>query len=41
MAEALYSYKMSKQGWRAKMIRDGNIRGDWKLMDLQHPAPVN
>ena len=41
MAEALYSYKMSKQGWSAKMIRDGNIRGDWKLMDLQHPDPVN
>src|SRR5262252_8239997 len=35
MGEALYAYKMSKQGWTPKMIRDGIIRGDWKLMDLQ------
>lgn len=41
MGEALYSYKMSKQGWTPKMIRDGIIRGDWKMMDLQHPDPVN
>ena len=41
MGEALYSYKMSKQGWSPKMIRDGIIRGDWKLMDMQHPEPVN
>lgn len=41
MAEALYSYRQSKQGWTPKMIRDGIIRGDWKLMDLQHPEPVN
>lgn len=40
MAEALYSYQQSKRGWTAKMIRDGILRGDWKLMDLQHPAPV-
>ena|ERR1700674_279136 len=41
MAEALYVYKMSKQGWSAKMIRDGIIRGDYRQMDLQHPEPVN
>jgi len=41
MGEALYAYKMSRQGWNPKMIRDGIIRGDWKLMDLQHPEPVN
>ena|SRR5215469_10488899 len=41
MGEALYSYKMSKQGWSPKMIRDGIIRGDYKLLDLQHPEPVN
>src|SRR5215471_705637 len=41
MGEALYSYKMSKQGWTPKMIRDGIIRGDWKLIDQQHPDPVN
>lgn len=40
-AEALYAYKMSKQGWTAKQIRDGIVRGDWKMMDLQHPDPVN
>jgi hypothetical protein len=41
MGEALYAHKMSKQGWTPKMIRNGIIRGDWKLMDLQHPEPVN
>ncbi|HLJ27302.1 MAG TPA: CYCXC family (seleno)protein [Candidatus Angelobacter sp.] len=41
MGEALYSYQMSKKGWTPKMIRDGIIRGDWKMVDLQHPAPVN
>jgi hypothetical protein len=40
MAEALYAYKMSKQGWTTKMIRDGIVRGDWKLVDLQNPTPV-
>lgn len=40
MAEALYAYKMSKHGWTAKMIRDGVIRGDFKTVDLQNPAPV-
>jgi hypothetical protein len=40
MAEALYGYQMSKKGWTARMIRYGILRGDWKLMDLQHPAPV-
>jgi Protein of unknown function with PCYCGC motif len=41
MAEALYSYQMSKKGWTAKAIRDGIIRGDFKTVDLQNPAPVN
>jgi len=41
MAEALYSYQMSKKGWSAKMIRDGIIRGDFKTVDLQNPTPVN
>jgi hypothetical protein len=40
MAEALYAYQRSKKGWTARMIRDGILRGDWKLIDLQHPAPV-
>ena len=40
MAEALYAYQQSKKGWTPKAIRDGIIRGDWKLVDLQHPAPV-
>ena len=41
MGEALYTYQMSKKGWTAKQIRDGIERGDWKLLDLQHPEPVN
>lgn len=40
MGEALYVYKMSKKGWTPKMIRDGIARGDYKMMDLQHPEPV-
>ena len=41
MAEALYAYKMSKKGWTTKAIREGIIRSDWRLMDLQNPEPVN
>jgi hypothetical protein len=41
IAEALYTYQMSKKGWTASQIRDGIVRGDWKTMDLQHPEPVN
>ena len=41
MGEALFSYQMSKKGWTPTKIRDGIIRGDWKLVDLQHPEPVN
>jgi hypothetical protein len=40
-AEALYAYQATKRGWSAKMIREGIIRGDWKLMDLQHPIAVD
>src|SRR5258708_2267253 len=40
LAEALYTYQMSKKGWTPKMIRAGIIRGDYKMMDLQHPEPV-
>jgi hypothetical protein len=40
MAEALYSYKMSKKGWTPKQIRDGVLRGDYKLMDLQNVEPI-
>ena len=40
LAEALYSYKMSKKGWTAKMIRDGILRREYEQMDLQHPEPV-
>jgi hypothetical protein len=38
--EALYSYQMSKKGWSVKQIRDGIIRGDFKQIDLENPAPV-
>lgn len=41
MGEALYSYQMSKKGWSPTQIRDGILRGDWKMIDLQHPEPVN
>jgi Protein of unknown function with PCYCGC motif len=41
MAEALYAYQQTKKGWTARMIRDGIIRGDFKLVDLQNPQPIN
>jgi hypothetical protein len=40
MSEALYSYRQSKRGWSAKMIRDGILRGDFKMVDLENVAPV-
>ncbi len=40
MQEALYSYRQSKKGWSAKMIREGIVRGDFKMLDLQNPEPV-
>ena len=36
MQEALYSYRQSQKGWSAKMIRDGIMRGDFKMLDLQN-----
>jgi hypothetical protein len=41
MGEALYAYQQTKKGSTAKMIRDGIIRGDFKLVDLQNPQPVD
>lgn len=41
MGEALYSYQMSKKNWSPEKIRDGIVRGDWKMVDLQHPEPIN
>jgi hypothetical protein len=41
MAEALYSYKKTKEGWSPKMIRDGILRGEFQQMDLQNPPTVN
>ncbi len=40
MAEALYAHQKSKQGWSAKMIRDGILRGEFQQIDLQNPTPV-
>jgi hypothetical protein len=40
MQEALYTYQQSKQGWSTQKIRDGIMKGDFKTLDLQHPAPV-
>jgi hypothetical protein len=41
MAEAIYSYEMTKKGWTPTAIRAGIIRGDWKKIDWQHPPVVN
>ena len=40
MQEALYSYRQSKKGLSAKMIRDGIMHGDYKLVDLQNVPPI-
>jgi hypothetical protein len=36
MQEALYSYRQSRKGWTPKMIRNGILQGDYKLIDLQN-----
>src|SRR6476659_4861004 len=36
MQEALYSYRQFKKGKTAKMIRDGILHGDFKLIDLEN-----
>jgi len=41
MAEALYAYQKSKEGWSTKMIRDGIMRMEFQQVDLQNPRPVN
>jgi hypothetical protein len=41
MAEALYSYQKSKEGWSPKQIRDGIMRNEFTQIDLQNPRPVN
>jgi hypothetical protein len=40
MAEALYSYQMSKKGWTPQKIRDGIMRQEYTRIDLQNPDPV-
>jgi hypothetical protein len=40
MQEALYTYRQSTKGWTAKMIRDGIMHGDYKMVDLQNVPPV-
>ncbi|HKF21833.1 MAG TPA: PCYCGC motif-containing (lipo)protein [Candidatus Angelobacter sp.] len=40
MAEALYTYQMSKKHWSPKMIRDGIMRQEYTRIDLQNPDPV-
>jgi hypothetical protein len=40
MQEALYAYRQSKKGWSAKMIRDGIMHGDYKMVDLQNVASI-
>jgi hypothetical protein len=40
MKEAFYAFGMSRQKKTPAQIRDGVIRGEWKQIDLQNPAPV-
>jgi hypothetical protein len=40
MQEALYSYRQSQKGMSAKVIRDGIMHGDYKLVDLQNVPPI-
>ena len=40
MQEALYSYRQSQKGQTAKMIRDGIMHGDYKLVDLENVPPI-
>jgi hypothetical protein len=40
MQEALYTYRQSQKGQSAKLIREGILRGDFKLIDLQNVPPV-
>jgi len=40
MQEALYSYRQSKKGWTAKMIRNGILQGDYKMVDLQNVPAI-
>jgi uncharacterized protein with PCYCGC motif len=40
MQEALYSYRQSRKGRSAKMIRDGIMHGDYKLVDLENVPPI-
>lgn len=40
MQEALYTYRQSQKGQSARLIREGILRGDFKLIDLQNVPPV-
>jgi hypothetical protein len=40
LREALYTYKMTKKGWTAEMVRNGLIRHDYEQVDLQHLEPI-
>jgi hypothetical protein len=40
MQEALYSYRQSRKGQSAKMIRNGIMHGDYKLIDLENVPPI-
>jgi hypothetical protein len=40
MQEALYTYQQSRKGVSARVIREGIVRGDYKLIDLENVTPV-
>ena len=41
LKEAYYSYSMHQKGKTATQIRQGIIKGEWKLVDLQTAAAIN
>jgi hypothetical protein len=40
MQESLYTYRQSQKGQSARLIREGILRGDYKLIDLENVTPV-
>jgi hypothetical protein len=41
LKELYYTYTMNKKGKTAREIREGIIKGDWKLIDLETAASIN
>jgi hypothetical protein len=41
LKELYYTYSMNKKGKTASQIRQGIMKGEWKLVDLQMAASIN